>query len=73
MVRFYPGHLLGLRFEGHTYVEYPPNFWLEMAPKIFTTLANALEWIVKVNGSSTLMVVWVDWDVPVGLLHIHLR
>ena len=58
-------HLLGMRFEGHTtYMDITLPFGLRSAPKIFTALTDAVEWIVKekgITGSSTSSMTTCSW------------
>ena len=43
-------HLLGVHWEGSLYVDKVLPFWLRSAPKIFTALVDALQWILHHNG-----------------------
>ena len=43
-------HLLGMKWEGSLYVDTCLPFGLRSAPKIFTAMADAVEWIVKQKG-----------------------
>ena len=47
--------LLGMEFEGRTYVDTTLPFGLRSAPKLFTALAEALEWCVKRKGLEWLL------------------
>lgn len=40
-------HLLGVQWEGKIYIDAALPFGLRSAPLIFTTLADALEWILQ--------------------------
>ena len=42
--------LLGFQWQGHRYVDGMLPFGLRSAPKIFTAVADALEWIVRARG-----------------------
>ena len=44
--------LLGMRWQGKVYVDTVLPFGLRSAPKIFSSLADALEWILLQNGVS---------------------
>ena len=46
--------LLGMQFEGLLYIDSVLPFGLRSAPKIFTAIADALEWIVSKAGVSPL-------------------
>ena len=46
--------LLGMQFEGLLYVDSVLPFGLRSAPKIFTAIADALEWIVSKAGVRTM-------------------
>ena len=46
--------LLGMQFEGLLYVDSVFSFGLRSAPKIFTAIVDALEWIVSKAGVRTL-------------------
>ena len=43
-------HLLGMMWDGKLYVDAALPFGLRSAPKIFTALADAIEWIAKSPG-----------------------
>ena len=43
-------HLLGIRWEGNTYVDRALPFGLRSAPKIFTALADFISWILRQQG-----------------------
>ena len=43
-------HLLGMMWEERVYVDAALPFGLRSAPKIFTALADAIEWIAKSQG-----------------------
>jgi hypothetical protein len=43
-------YLLGMSWKGQVYVDAALPFGLRSAPKIFTALADAMEWIFKKNG-----------------------
>ena len=47
--------LLGMQFDGLTFVDSVLPFGLRSAPKIFTALADALEWVVRRAGVETLL------------------
>ena len=47
--------LLGMQFEGRLFVDSVLPFGLRSAPKIFTAVADALEWIVRQAGVETLL------------------
>ena len=42
-------HLLGMQFDGQVYLDTTLPFGLRSAPKIFTALADALEWILGMD------------------------
>jgi len=42
--------LLGMQWRGHTYVDKALPFGLRSAPKIFNSIADALEWVIKSRG-----------------------
>lgn len=48
-------YLLGMEFDGRVYVNTTLPFGLKSAPKLFSALADALEWILKNWGVSWLM------------------
>ena len=48
-------HLLGMQFDGQVYLDTTLPFGLRSAPKIFTALADALEWILRRQGVEWLM------------------
>jgi hypothetical protein len=43
-------HLLGMRWEGNIFVDAALPFGLRSAPKIFTAVADAAEWIARQEG-----------------------
>ena len=47
--------LLGMRWEGMLFVDAALPFGLRSAPKIFTAVADALEWIVEQEGVCSIM------------------
>ena len=47
--------LLGMQFAGLTFVDSALPLGLRSAPKIFTALADALEWVVRRAGVNTLL------------------
>ena len=47
--------LLGMRWEGSVFVDTALPFGLRSAPKIFTAVADALEWIIKREGVRSVM------------------
>ncbi len=47
--------LLGMRWEGNLFVETALPFGLRSAPKIFTAVADALEWIVRQEGVQSIL------------------
>ena len=47
--------LLGMRWEGSVFVDTALPFGLWSAPKVFTAVADALEWIVKCEGVSSVI------------------
>ena len=47
--------LLGMHWEGMLYVDTKLPFGLRSALKIFTGLANAVEWIVKLEGVDSVL------------------
>ena len=47
-------HLLGMQWNGHLYVDTVLPFGLRSAPKIFNSIADALEWIANQQGVSFL-------------------
>ena len=47
--------LLGMRWEGSVFVDTALPFGLGSAPKIFTAVADTLEWIVKHEGVSSVI------------------
>ncbi len=47
--------LLGMRWEGGVFVETALPFGLRSAPKIFTAVADALEWIVRQEGVRSIL------------------
>ena len=57
--------LLGMEWEGQHYVDTALPFGLRSAPKVFTALADALEWILTTNG---IRFVWhyLDDYITVG-------
>ena len=42
--------LLGMRWQGHTYIDATLPFGLRSAPLIFSAVADALEWVVRSRG-----------------------
>ncbi|KAL5477819.1 hypothetical protein EMCRGX_G024667 [Ephydatia muelleri] len=46
--------LLGMEWEGKLYIDTALPFGLRSAPKIFTAVADALEWIMKKQGIHTV-------------------
>lgn len=56
MVPIHPDdrHLLGMKWEEALYVDAALPFGLRSAPKIFTAVADALEWMVKKEGVTHL-------------------
>lgn len=47
-------HLLGMSWEGNLYIDTVLPFGLRSAPKIFNSLADALQWIAQSRGISYL-------------------
>ena len=47
--------LLGIRFEGATYMDTILPFGLRLAPKVFNAVADALEWICRRRGVINIM------------------
>ena len=47
--------LLGMRWEGKEYVDSALPFGLRSAPKIFSTIADTLEWILQSKGVKCIM------------------
>lgn len=45
-------HLLGMRWQGRVYIDSVLPFGLRSAPKIFSSVADALEWILLQHGVS---------------------
>ena len=45
--------LLGMQWEGALYVDAALPFGLRSAPKIFTNVADALEWMLRERGVGT--------------------
>ena len=43
-------HLLGIKWEGSLYVDTCLPFGLQSAPKIFTAVADAVQWILEQGG-----------------------
>ena len=43
--------LLGMKWKGQLYIDQTLSFGLRSAPKIFNSIADALEWIVKARGA----------------------
>ena len=43
-------HLLGMIWEGALYIDTALPFGLRSVPKIFTTMADAAEWIARQHG-----------------------
>ena len=52
MVPVHPSdrHLLGMEWKGNIYVDTALPFGLRSAPKIFNSVADAIEWILKARG-----------------------
>jgi hypothetical protein len=48
-------HLLGMSWEGSLYIDTVLPFWLRSAPKIFSAVADTLEWIALHEGVSRLL------------------
>ena len=46
--------LLGMRWEGKLYIDTVLPFGLRSAPKLFNTLADAMEWVVRQEGVDTV-------------------
>ena len=44
-------HLLGMAWKGEVFVDTAVPFGLRSAPKVFTALADGLEWILRARGS----------------------
>ena len=53
-------HLLGMSWHGSVYIDTALPFGLRSAPKIFTALADALQWIAENSGVSNL------WHYRIG-------
>ena len=55
-VPVHPGdrHLLGMQWQGRTFIDTCLPFGLCSAPKIFNATADALEWIIADQGRSFL-------------------
>ena len=55
--------LLGIQWEGEFYTDKALPFGLRSAPKIFTAVADALQWILSNKGikiySTTLMILYL--------------
>eukprot|EP00731_Ephydatia_muelleri_P016296 Em0009g720a len=47
--------LLGMRFEGATYMDTVLPFGLRSAPKVFNAVADALEWVCRRQGVSNIL------------------
>ena len=47
--------LLGMRWEGMLFIDAALSFGLRSAPKIFTAVAYAIEWMVKQEGVCPIM------------------
>ena len=43
-------HLLGIQWEGTVYIDWILQFGLHSAPKIFSTVAIAIQWILHKKG-----------------------
>ena len=43
-------HLLGIQWQGHTYLDWALPFWLRSAPKLFTAVADGYAWALVSNG-----------------------
>ena len=43
-------HLLGVQWEGAVYIDKVLPFGLRSAPKIFSAVADAVQWILSNNG-----------------------
>ena len=54
-------YLLGMCWEGKLYVDASLSFGLRSAPKIFTAVANALEWIFKWRMCDTISTTLPPW------------
>ena len=48
-------HLLGMKFEGKVYLDTTLPFGLRSAPKIFTAVADALEFVIRNHGVARIM------------------
>ena len=46
--------LLGIRWEGACYIDGALPFGLRSAPKLFTALADALQWVLIARGVDTI-------------------
>ena len=61
-------HLLGLRWEGQTYIDQVLPFGLRSAPMIFSAIADGLLWIMKKKGTSWA-IHYIDDFLIVGAPH----
>ena len=52
-------HLLGMEWQHQLYVNGALPFGLRSAPKIFNTVADALEWILQHRGVETYIIIWM--------------
>ena len=43
--------LLGMKWDGQLYIDLTLPFGLRSAPKVFNSIADALEWIVRARGA----------------------
>ena len=57
--------LLGMNWDGQLYIDLTLPFGLRSAPKIFNSLADALEWVVKARGAK-LAHYYLDDFIVVG-------
>lgn len=48
-------HLLGMEWEGRTYIDKALPFGLRSAPKIFSAVSDTFEWILSQNGVSACL------------------
>ena len=46
-------HLLGMMWQGQLYIDMTLPFGLRSAPKLFTAVADALEWVIRSKGSES--------------------
>jgi len=58
-------YLLGMKWEGHTYIDATLPFGLRSAPLIFSAVADMLAWFMQVQGASWLSH-YVDDFITVG-------